>query len=75
MLHDEDVDLDAAVAPGSWKMLLDNCVHRMWPLPGTLPGSEHRQASEPQKFMMDLGESALDHYDSHAGLDVLSMAS
>ena len=68
-------DLEEDITPGSWKMLLDStsCTEcgRCQEL---CPAWNTEKPLSPKKFMMDLRQGALDNYNPHEGLDVLSMA-
>ncbi|MBK4159027.1 4Fe-4S dicluster domain-containing protein, partial [Corynebacterium macginleyi] len=68
-------DLEKDITPGSWKMLLDStsCTEcgRCQEL---CPAWNTEKPLSPKKFMMDLRQGALDNYNPHEGLDVLSMA-
>ena len=68
-------DLEEDITPGSWKMLLDStsCTEcgRCQEL---CPAWNTEKPLSPKKVMMDLRQGALDNYNPHEGLDVLSMA-
>ena len=68
-------DLEEDITPGSWKMLLDStaCTEcgRCQEL---CPAWNTDKPLSPKKVMMDLRQGALDNYNPHEGLDVLSMA-
>ena len=68
-------DLEEDLTPGSWKMLLDStsCTEcgRCQEL---CPAWNTEKPLSPKKVMMDLRQGALDNYNPHEGLDVLSMA-
>ena len=68
-------DLEEDITPGSWKMLLDStsCTEcgRCQEL---CPAWNTEKPLSPKKLMMDLRQGALDNYNPHEGLDVLSMA-
>ena len=69
------LDLEEDITPGSWKMLLDStsCTEcgRCQEL---CPAWNTEKPLSPKKVMMDLRQGALDNYNPHEGLDVLSMA-
>jgi len=69
------LDLEEDITPGSWKMLLDStsCTEcgRCQEL---CPAWNTEKPLSPKKVMMDLCQGALDNYNPHEGLDVLSMA-
>ena len=68
-------DLEEDITPGSWKMLLDStsCTEcgRCQEL---CPAWNTEKPLSPKKVMMDLRQGALDNYNPHEGLDVLSVA-
>ncbi|MER0070983.1 (Fe-S)-binding protein [Corynebacterium sp. KPL2850] len=68
-------DLEEDITPGSWKMLLDStaCTEcgRCQEL---CPAWNTDKPLSPKKVMMDLRQGALDNYNPHEGLDVLSTA-
>ena len=68
-------DLEEDITPGSWKMLLDStsCTEcgRCQEL---CPAWNTEKPLSPKKLMMDLRQGALDNYNPHEGVDVLSMA-
>ncbi|WKE58641.1 (Fe-S)-binding protein [Corynebacterium tuberculostearicum] len=68
-------DLEEDLTLGSWKMLLDStsCTEcgRCQEL---CPAWNTEKPLSPKKVMMDLRQGALDNYNPHEGLDVLSMA-
>lgn len=68
-------DLDEEPVPGSWKMLLDaTACTECGRCQELCPAWNTGKPLSPKKFVMDLRQGAVDNYNPHEGLDVLSMA-
>ncbi|MDN6475021.1 (Fe-S)-binding protein, partial [Corynebacterium flavescens] len=68
-------DLEKDITPASWKMLLDvSTCTECGRCQDLCPAWNTDKPLSPKKLVMDLRQGAIDNYNPHAGVDVLSMA-